>query len=316
MDETYCYYVGSFGLLKSATHKSPTPVSDFGGLNPDWYSNMVPNSILHVCPQALPEFVKKVLPTIQVPFKLLTNNSDSTIPDDFQIESTLLLNNPLLQTWFAQNCIGTHPKFFKIPIGLDYHSLNPYQNERKKMIWDLKPQHRWGHKKVPVEQEWELRNLKNNSKPFWERSVKAYANFQFSIHNTFNRYGKTDRPDAMEKVPKQIVFYEPFKVTRNICWEHMTHCAFVISPHGNGLDCHRTWEALCLGCIPIIKTSGLDSLYSDLPVWIVQDWSDVTTENMKQTIDTFRSKTFKYEKLTLAYWQNIMRDNTNATQDS
>ena len=122
----------------------------------------------------------------------------------------------------------------------------------------------------------------------------------------WTRYGKIDRKDALEKVPKDLVFYEPFKATRDVCWKHMIEFAFVISPHGNGLDCHRTWEALCLGCIPIVKTSGLDPLFNDLPVWIVQDWTDVTLENMKQKIEEFRSKTFKYEKLTLAYWKNII----------
>jgi hypothetical protein len=32
--------------------------------------------------------------------------------------------------------------------------------------------------------------------------------------------------------------------------------AFVASPYGGGPDCHRTWEALILGCIPIVKSSG------------------------------------------------------------
>lgn len=309
MDETYCTYVGSFGMLKSATHKSPMPVSDFGGLNPEWYSNLHLHCILHVCPQALPEFVKKVLPTIQVPFKLLTNNSDCTIPDDFQEEADQILEHPLLETWFAQNCVGTHSKFVKIPIGLDYHSMRPSPIERKRMLWETKQNHSWGTKKQPIEQEAELMYFKTSSKPFWERDVKAYANFQFMM---WTRYGKIDRKDALENVPKDLVFYEPVKAIRNVCWKNMIKNAFVISPFGNGLDCHRTWEALCLGCIPIIKTSGLDSLFDDLPVWIVKDWKEVTLENMSLKVDELKVKTFKYEKLTLAYWRNILTYITNA----
>jgi hypothetical protein len=309
MDETYCHYVGSYALLKSATHKSPNPVSDFDGLNSDWYSNLYPRSILHVCPQALPDFVKKVLPTIQVPFKLITNNSDCTIPDDFQAEADQLLNHPLLEKWFAQNCIQTHPKLIRIPIGLDYHSLRP-PTLQKVQLWQ-KPsprtqaehKHMWGNKKHAIDQERELLYFKNSAKPFWEREPKAYANFQFMM---WTRYGKIDRKDALEKVSKDLIFYEPFKVTRDVCWKRMILHAFVISPHGNGLDCHRTWEALCLGCIPIVKTSGLDPLFDDLPVWIVQDWTDVTLENMKQIMETFRKRSFKYEKLTLAYWRNLL----------
>lgn len=319
MDETYCTYVGSFALLKSASHRSPIPVSDFDVLDPNWYSKLYPQCILHVCPQALPNFVSKVLPSIQVPFKLITNNSDCTIPDDFQTESDTLLNNPLLETWFAQNCVGTHPKFVKIPIGLDYHSLRP-PSEIVRTIWQkqspkvqAEKRHMWGTKKHPMEQELELRNFKNTSKPFWERQPKAYANFQFMM---WTRYGKTDRPDAMENVPKDLVFYQPLKATRDICWKNMIDLAFVLSPHGNGLDCHRTWEALCLGCIPIVKSSGIDSLFDDLPVWIVKEWKDVTLDGMKQKLEEFKSKSFKYEKLTLAYWRNLLAQNTNATQDS
>ena len=30
---------------------------------------------------------------------------------------------------------------------------------------------------------------------------------------------------------------------------------FALSPEGNGIDCHRTWECLYLGVIPIVKKS-------------------------------------------------------------
>ena len=303
MDETHCKYVGSYALLKSATHKSPTPFPDFDKLDPIWYLDISPHSILHVCPQALPEFVKKVLPNIKVPFKLLTNNSDCTIPDDYQEEATIILNNPMLEMWFAQNCVGTHEKLIQIPIGLDYHSMRP--SGRKLMIWEQPEKHKfgWGLCKHPTEQEQQLNQLKDISKHFWERDVKAYANFQFLM---WTRYGKIDRKDALDTVPKEIVFYEPVKTTRDVCWKNMIKYAFVLSPHGNGLDCHRTWEALCLGCIPIMKTSGLDPLFDDLPVWIISDWRDVTLDAMKKKIDEYKSRVFNYDKLTLRYWKNVL----------
>jgi hypothetical protein len=294
-------------------HRSLNPISDFSGLDPTTYSNIHPNAILHVCPQALPSFVNKVLPFIEVPFKLLTNNSDCTLPDDYKSESDIILNNPMLTTWFSQNCIGTHPKLVRIPIGLDYHSMRPNPGERKRMAWESKNNHEWGTKKHPTEQELDLITLKNSSKPYIEREIKAYANFQFTI---WTRYGKIDRKDAIEKISKDLVFYQPYKATRDVCWKNMVRCAFVVSPQGNGLDCHRTWEALALGCIPIVKTSGLDPLFDDLPVWIVEDWSEVTKENMHSKLFEFSVRDFNYEKLTLAYWRNILSQNTNATQDS
>ena len=309
MDETYCKYVGSYALLKSATHKSPNPVSDFNGLNPEWYSNIYSGCILHVCPQAIPDFVK-ILPKINVPFKLLTNNSDSTIPDDYK-ESQQILEHPFLIKWFAQNCIGNHEKLVKIPIGLDYHSMRP--PPPKKLLWhnsspriEAEKKHPWGVKKYATEQETDL--ISFNKTPFWNRKVKAYANFQRALHTSSGekRYVQ-DRRDAMT-IPSDLVDYEQNWVYRNVCWEHMSQYAFVLSPWGNGLDCHRTWEVLCIGSIPIVKTSGLNSLFDDLPVWIVNDWSEVTEENMVNKIEEFKTKTFKYEKLTLAYWRNILNE--------
>lgn len=302
-NELYCKYVGSRALLMSTKIHAEIPVPDFNGLNPAIYENIQNNNeILHVCPQALNRFVTKVLPILTKPFILLTNNSDWTIPDDIQKEFETLTSHPLLTHWFSQNCVIDHPKISRIPIGLDYHTLIP--TRKQTFSWSQPEKHSWGLKTDPLIQERSLINLKTYSRPFWEREMKAYANFQFLMTT---RYGKIDRTDAYNTVPKEIVFYEPTKCTRDICWKNMVKYSFVLSPHGNGLDCHRTWEALCLGCIPIVKTSGIDSLFDDLPVWIVRSWKDVTEENMKDKINEFRNRTFRYEKLELGWWQARIR---------
>lgn len=297
-----CKYVGSRGLLNSCDRKSPIPVPDFDGLNPALYDGITEdNQILHVCPPALRNFVSKVLPKLTRPFILLTNNSDWTIPTDVEMEFMLLMNSPLLTHWFAQNCVLDHPKLTRIPIGMDYHTLTP--TRKQTFAWSLPESHPWGIKKFPAEQEQYLRLVQDQSKPFWERELKAYANFQFLMTT---RYGKVDRVDAYGTVPSTLVFYEPSQCVRTVCWLNMIKCAFVLSPHGNGLDCHRTWEALCLGCIPIVKTSGLDPLFEGLPVWIVQSWSEVTEENMKCKINEFRERTFRLERLELSYWRDLI----------
>ena len=80
----------------------------------------------------------------------------------------------------------------------------------------------------------------------------------------------------MVQIPKELVMYEQQYVKRVNTWENQCKNAFVISPLGHGMDCHRTWEALILDCIVIVQTSHLDSLYADLPVLIVDEWSDIT----------------------------------------
>ena len=79
---------------------------------------------------------------------------------------------------------------------------------------------------------------------------------------------------------------------------------FVLSPRGNGLDAHRTWEALLVGAIPIVRTSALNSLYESLPVLIVMEWADVTPSLLRSFLanHTIRTPLYMYEKLFADYW--------------
>ncbi len=79
---------------------------------------------------------------------------------------------------------------------------------------------------------------------------------------------------------------------------------FVLSPRGNGLDAHRTWEALMVGAIPICRSSALNPLYEQLPVLIVRDWSDVTPQLLQSFLVnyTIRKPLYRYEKLFADYW--------------
>jgi hypothetical protein len=80
---------------------------------------------------------------------------------------------------------------------------------------------------------------------------------------------------------------------------------FLISPPGNGLDTHSTWEALLAGCIPILPKSALDPIFEDLPVWLVENWEDVTDENVNKKVEelTAPDKKYKWGKLFVHYWE-------------
>jgi hypothetical protein len=86
--------------------------------------------------------------------------------------------------------------------------------------------------------------------------------------------------------------------------ELMKH-RFVISPAGNGLDCHGTWEALLAGCIPIVPHSSLDPMFDHLPVWFVSSWEEVTDEMVarkaKELVDKF--DTYRFEKIFAEWWR-------------
>lgn len=90
--------------------------------------------------------------------------------------------------------------------------------------------------------------------------------------------------------------------------DEANHFSFVLSPAGGGYDCHRTWEALLLGCIPIVKRFNipLEDIYNDLPVLIVDEWKDISMELLERTVKDFETKQFNYDKLTLKYWKDLI----------
>lgn len=83
---------------------------------------------------------------------------------------------------------------------------------------------------------------------------------------------------------------------------------FTISPEGNGLDCHRTWEILAMKRVPIIKKSGsLERLYKNLPVLLVNDWKDLKNLDLNTEYDNCM-KRYNIEFLTMKYWENICKN--------
>lgn len=77
---------------------------------------------------------------------------------------------------------------------------------------------------------------------------------------------------------------------------------FVLSPEGIGIDCHRTWEALMLGSIPIVKKKLPSSLFDGLPVIQVDDWSEINQNRLMDIAHSVMSKKFNFSPLFLNYW--------------
>jgi hypothetical protein len=290
MSEKNCHFVSSRGILHSCDVKSNFPVSsirELSNYNIDW-SNLIEGSKVYICSSAIPSF-NSIIERIPCKFILVTGDCDECCATDlFQSESDfqLFIENPKIIHWFSQNLVTSHPKMTKIPIGLDYHTMTSS---------DM-----WGKSISSLEQESILIKMRNSALPFSERRPIIYSNFHFNIYTKY----ATDRRDAISQIPQNLIYYEPNKINRYDTWVNQTEFAFVASPHGNGLDCHRTWEALCLGCIVIVKTSPLDELYKDLPVLIVKEWENITESLLLDTIENFKNSKFLFEKLTLEYWMN------------
>ena len=84
--------------------------------------------------------------------------------------------------------------------------------------------------------------------------------------------------------------------------------SFVASPPGNGLDTHRTWEAMYLGCVPIVLRSYMTEFYKNLglPVWVIDTYSDLDgfdERDLAVKYEEFRPL-FQNEALWFEYWEN------------
>ena len=244
----------------------------------------------------------KFIKYVNIPFVIITTMNDYTFPLELMYVNSIkkIICHKYFRHWFAvNNTLQNDNTFTSIPYGLNY--------------WTLENKKSWGEEiQTVTEQDNKLINISNNSLHFSNRIPKIYANFHL---NTINFYGNhTDlrhgnwRCRLHKIIPPNIIYFEPNMLPRTKSWEQMSLYSFVLSPLGNGLDCIRTYEALCLGCIVIIQKSCLNhaSIYSDLPVLIVNEYSEINEALLNVTLELFSKKKFNYEKLYMNYWFNLV----------
>lgn len=219
----------------------------------------------------LEEFFENYHPKINCEYILVTHNSDHSAPGPF----FNYLDDPKLLAWFGQNVEGfSHPKLYPIPIGLANRCWSHGNPDLFKTM-------------LPLSQK-------------SQRSILCYLNFQPATYPTERGYVW----DLFANQPWCQV--DSFKELSQYLLD-LTKAKFVISPRGNGLDCHRTWEALLMGAIPVVRRSSLDSMYEDLPVLIVEDWTVITEDYLNEQYQLLKSKKNCPEKLFINYWITQIR---------
>ena len=86
-----------------------------------------------------------------------------------------------------------------------------------------------------------------------------------------------------------------------------------LSPRGNGLESRRTWEALYMGCVPVLERSEITAeLFDDgdLPVLLVDDLTLLTKETLVANLPRFLHLTLDFPRRTLllhTWKQRILR---------
>jgi hypothetical protein len=234
-------------------------------------------------------FAQRILPQIDSGFILVSGDSDLPInTSSLGIALDSLLSNPLVLAWHAQNRDVDHPRLHSLPIGINLHNLwsNPLQ---------------WGGGFIlPTLQELQLQTIAENAPNFFNRDQKIFCNWHFSID-------RADRKDCLNRIDKSICFFQPEPRPMVETWEMQSKFQFVLSPHGAGLDCHRTWEALLLGCVPIVKAAKINDLFENLPVIVINDWQEINQKFLENAKQEVMKKSFSLEKLSMRYWKSQIK---------
>lgn len=202
---------------------------------------------------------------------IITHNSDHCLYDG-SIDNPNGINVDELtcySRWFGQNSYSN--KVTPIPIG--------FENR----IWESS---------FGAKTDWLSSARSTETNP---RSL-VYFNCKISTNIT-------ERKNCYDKVSNiNFVNIDQPNLTYVQYLDRMKDHMFVLSPRGNGLDCHRTWEVLMMRRVPILKREGqLEHLYENLPVLFVDDWDDIDSIDLEKIFKEFTFENQEY--LYFDFWK-------------
>ena len=205
------------------------------------------------------------------------------------------LEHPLLSHWFTWNKQFDHPKFTCIPIGLnqDRH----LDSLKKFLTCPRKTRNKFFAVNLSVSTNVNRVGLVELAKTKWYTFCTHIDNIPFL--QTYYQRSYTDKQLRID-------------VTNPQCYTILSEYKFILSPPGAGLDCHRTWEALYSGTIPIIISSSINEIFKDLPVVIVSSWDIITKDFLetkyKEVLYKLVNNEYNFEKLYFDYWKDLINN--------
>lgn len=108
---------------------------------------------------------------------------------------------------------------------------------------------------------------------------------------------------------KEIVNSKTPEESHSEFYRDVSLSLYTLSPEGMGIDCYRTWEAISLYSIPIVKRSNFTERLnkSNLPILIVDQYKDITKKLLISNADKIKNK-FNTESCFNNYWKNIIKN--------
>ncbi|MFO0679358.1 MAG: hypothetical protein U0169_22715 [Polyangiaceae bacterium] len=275
----------------------------------DWstYGNLRAGDVVWLRIEDLGTFVERVLPTVREPFVLVTGESDYCVPGDFPEPSRIVGRHPLLARWFTTNFDGTdlHDVVTPLPLGQNFRKKTEIR--RFRTTWGVSLD--FARRRSLAVQERSWADAVAGAAPVEARIPKAFADFWLNDSSRARRYGESRGDIHRELRDNPHVVFPPRPLSQTDLLATYARHAFVVSPHGRGLDCYRTWEALLAGCIVIVKRSALAPLYEGLPVVIVDAWNDIDASAVASWIARFGrgfDRARLREVLSMGHWSAVI----------
>lgn len=245
--------------------------------------------IILVSSNLLVDFANSVLPKISVPFVLLSHQGDANItPESTNADVFLqIAQNQHLVCWFAQNCTLQHEKIVPLPIGLEnqrFHNAGNVASFKK------------------LQKKLRAGKIRKQPKVLVALNLATNPDKRFCCYRAF-----WHKPAA-----KELSSFVSSQSYRKIA----ASCMFVASPAGNGLDCHRTWEAMYLDCVALAEQNPMNEYFKNLglPVICVSDWATFAQKTEAELVQIYNEtmKNCDRSALQAEYWQNKMKGAFNA----
>lgn len=277
---------------------------------------LAPGSIVFVKTDYLDKFFGEVYPSLKNIFVLITGQSDASSPGRYI--SYLKNDQSKIIHWFGQNAdiyslsIG---RFTPIPIGINCYEMAEAIRSVYRRIPNFTVPSNFGGKDEPLEyiQPLDLAHkaltkeldtkllLVNFQRKTDPTGIRSQVWESLCTRNVTSHFVLCiDKPDGVNITGLSNIY---IRNRQHPLW---------LSPRGNGLDCHRTWEALYLDVIPIVWSSTLNSLYTGLPVIILNNSNEITDRLLRIKLQYISKKkvsspaSYQFEKLRFSYWRHMI----------
>ena len=128
---------------------------------------------------------------------------------------------------------------------------------------------------------------------------------KFLLYFNFN-----ENTNPIRKKIKKLLLNNNFTFNKNLKWndyiKELCKYKFCISPPGNGIDCHRHWECIYVGTIPIILKDNnvIYDNFKDLPILFVNNYNQINKNFLEIKYNEMKNKYYNLEKTKLRYWEN------------